>query len=201
MVEVRLYVEGGGDSESLRSQCREGFRKFLENAGLAGKMPRIVACGARQAAYDRFKTAIESNTVALLLIDSEDFFSSASPWEHLWNRPDDRFSRPSSATTTIAISWLSAWNRGFLRTRRQFKRFFGQGFNAPSLPQGKNIENISKSDIYTGLQRATSNCKTKAPYGKGAHSFRLLALVKPSMVFDASPSANRFREALKKFLE
>ena len=55
MVTVRLYVEGGGDSKKLRVQCRRGFRKFVEKAGLKGRMPRIVACGGRQAEVDPSK--------------------------------------------------------------------------------------------------------------------------------------------------
>lgn len=31
-------VEGGGDSKHLRNQCRRGFRKFIERAGLEGRM-------------------------------------------------------------------------------------------------------------------------------------------------------------------
>jgi NADPH-dependent glutamate synthase beta subunit-like oxidoreductase len=85
MVEVKLYVEGGGDSAQLHSRCREGFCKFLERAGFKGHMPRIVACGGRQTAYDCFKTACENNVTALLLIDSEDFVTTSSPWEHLAN--------------------------------------------------------------------------------------------------------------------
>ena len=73
MVGIKLYVEGGGDSEPLHSLCREGFSGFLENAGFKGHMPRIVACGGRQTAYDKFRRACESGETALLLIDSEDF--------------------------------------------------------------------------------------------------------------------------------
>lgn len=29
-----IFLEGGGDSEVLRSRCREGFRKLLERCGL-----------------------------------------------------------------------------------------------------------------------------------------------------------------------
>lgn len=57
---MKLYVEGGGDSAALKTACRAGFSEFLSKAGLKGKMPRIVACGSRQNAYDSFCTAINS---------------------------------------------------------------------------------------------------------------------------------------------
>ena len=50
MVELHLYVEGGGDSKVLRTACRRGFSEFLAKAGLQGHMPRIVACGGRSQA-------------------------------------------------------------------------------------------------------------------------------------------------------
>lgn len=31
---IKLYAEGGGDSKCLRTQCRRGFRKSIEGAGL-----------------------------------------------------------------------------------------------------------------------------------------------------------------------
>lgn len=55
---VKLYVEGGGDSKNLKIQCQEGFRTFLKNIGLK-ENPRIVACGGRNNAYERFRTAIK----------------------------------------------------------------------------------------------------------------------------------------------
>lgn len=68
---VKLYVEGGGDAALLRSACREGFAKFSGKAGLAGHMPRVVACGSRADAYDSFCTALRSGEAAMLLVDSE----------------------------------------------------------------------------------------------------------------------------------
>ena len=49
---IRLYVEGGDESKTLKTACRKGFRSFLENAGLTGRLPRIVAGGSRRNAID-----------------------------------------------------------------------------------------------------------------------------------------------------
>jgi hypothetical protein len=196
MVSVKLYVEGGGDSDALRSRCREGFSSFLEKAGFKGRMPRIVACGGRRSSYDRFKTACESGDTALLLIDSEDHVSVASPWVHLANRTGDGFAKPQHATDDhchLMVVCMESW---FLADKGALARFFGQGFNANSLPKNTNIELVPKEDIYAGLQSATSNCKTKAPYGKGEHSFQILRLIAPDKINNASPWAKRFLEKL-----
>ena len=62
---VKLYVEGGGDSQLLRTACRQGFAEFLGKAGLAGRMPRVVAGGSRSSTYDMFCTAVAQGEEAL----------------------------------------------------------------------------------------------------------------------------------------
>ena len=47
------------------------------------------------------------------------------------------------------------------------------------------------------MKRSTRECKTKDAYGKGPHSFKLLAAVDPAKVTAASPWAKRFIECLK----
>ena len=70
MVKVTLYVEGGGDTNALKTACREGFREFITKAGIKGR-PRIVACGTRRDAFESFCTAIDQGEAAMLLVDSE----------------------------------------------------------------------------------------------------------------------------------
>ena len=87
---------------------------------------------------------------------------------------------------------MESW---FLADWPAVKSFFGQGFSASSL-SGDAIENIPKLTVYATLQNATRNCKTKAPYGKGPHSFKLLARIDPERVMAASPWAKRFIDEL-----
>jgi hypothetical protein len=49
-------------------------------------MPRIVACGGRNQAYDRFQTALKNGEHCFLLVDSEipvDNKYMNLPWQHL----------------------------------------------------------------------------------------------------------------------
>lgn len=64
MKTVKLFVEGGGDSNSLRTECRAAFSAFLQKAGLSGYMPRIVASGSRRAAFDDYCTSISNGEEA-----------------------------------------------------------------------------------------------------------------------------------------
>lgn len=205
---VKLYVEGGGDSNTLKTACRAGFSEFLSKAGLKGKMPRIVACGTRQNAYESFCTAINSGEEALLLVDSESFVAASyqqeepekwKPWGHLQNRQGDQWDKPANASEEdchLMVQCMEAW---FLADRKTIKDFFGQGFNTNALPaEKKQIENVVKDQIYQILTKATRNCKTKAGYSKGEHSFKLLARISPDQVTAACPWAKRFVDGAKK---
>jgi len=202
MVGMKLYVEGGGESKVLRTACRKGFSEFLRKAGFAGHLPRISACGSRRNAYDSFCTALENGERALLLVDSEGAVSSDpphQPWQHLGRRTGDQWRRPPTARDDdchLMVQVMEAW---FLADLETLETFFGQGFHANALPAATgNIEAIAKDRVYRSLARATSNCKTKAVYGKGEHSFKLLALIDPNRVTGTSAWAKRFVEELRK---
>lgn len=82
-----IYLEGGGDSNQLKIRCREGFRKLLTKCGFALRMPKLIACGGREATFDHFKTAHETakpGEYVALLIDSEDLMADVEKvWVHL----------------------------------------------------------------------------------------------------------------------
>lgn len=211
MVVMKLFVEGGGDAKTLRTACREGFTEFLKKAGLLGYMPRVVPCGSRKNAYDDYCIALRNGEAAMLLVDSEDSVApallvvnkddsvkTAQPWVHLQNRTGDKWMKPINANDVhchLMVQCMEAW---FLADRQMLQTFFGQGFNVNALPStGNPIEEVAKSKIYQSLDDATKNCKTKAPYGKGEHSFKLLALIDPSKVTTSSRWAKRFVDEMK----
>ncbi len=207
VVAMKIYVEGGGRTTLLRTSCRQGFSEFLKKAGCAGRMPRIVACGSREDAFGAFSTAMKKGESAMLLVDSESpvaddcrqgEMDNWRPWRHLGERLGDHWEKPTEATESdchLMVQCMEAW---FLADRNTLHDFFGHGFHEQSLPGAeKTVESISKQEIFPALARATKNCKTKAPYGKGEHSFKLLARVSPELVAAASPWASRFMHIAK----
>ena len=199
MVEIRLYVEGGGDSKLLRSECRKGFREFIEKAAPTKRKPRITASGGRKQAYDDFCTAhsnAKRGETVLLLVDSEAPVDSASPWEHLSARPGDKWLRPNGASDEQCHLMVQCMETWFLADLAALRHFFGQGFHENALPANPSVESIPKNDVLSSLQKATRQCKTKGPYGKGTHSFQLLATIDPTEVTAASLWAQRFVETL-----
>ncbi len=195
MVTVRLYVEGGGDSKKLRVHCRRGFRKFVEKAGLKGRMPRIVACGGRQGAYDSFTTALDAgNSTPMLLVDAERPVTDASAWEHLRKR--DGWPRPGRAHENQCHLMAQLMESWFLADRRALKTFYGPEFHEKSLPSDPRVEQVPKADVLDGLARATRKT-SKGPYDKGPTSFDILAEVDPSKVERSARHAKRFLDTLR----
>lgn len=206
---VVLYVEGGGsgaNSDALQSELRRGFSAFFSNTSLGGtRRPRVVACGGREQAFDRFKTALVQGENALLLVDSEAPVVAAAqlgsdsrawmPWLHLkrqagWDKPDEAGDGDAHLMVQCMESWL-------LCDVPALTEFYQAGFKKPALPGG-GIESVAQSGVLSVLQKATQHCRTKAVYGKGAHSFKLLALIDPKKVCANSPWAARLIHELER---
>ena len=92
---MTVYVEGGGDGRSLRARFREGWRQFLQSAGV-GRV-KIVRGGGREQTFRRFAAAVTDagrRAAVLLLVDSEGPVAEGrTVWKHLgardgWTRPD-----------------------------------------------------------------------------------------------------------------
>lgn len=205
---VKLFVEGGGDGKALRTECRQAISEFLRKAGLAGAMPRTVASGSRRQAYDDFCTALRSGEPALLLVDSEGPVAPGNqegepsewrPWSHLAVRQGDGWDMPAGATQLQCHLMVECMENWLLADRATLQSFFDPGFRPNALPvPSRAIESVGKEQVYQALAAATCDCKTKVAYGKGEHSFKLLAGVNPTTVIAASPWAKRFVDETKR---
>lgn len=200
---MKLYVEGGGDSNTLRTECRKGFSEFLKKAGLVGRMPRIVASGSRQNAFNDFVIAQNNGQPAMLLVDSESPVSDENsvsgrerPWQHLADRQGDQWIKPSNATDDqchLMVECMESW---LLADRQTLITFFGNGFNENALPPAtRSVESVSKRQLYDFLAQATRG--SKSTYSKGNNSFEILAKLDANVVMAASPWAKRFVDKLK----
>lgn len=209
---MKLYVEGGGDSNALRTACREGFTSFITKAGVANR-PRVVACGSRRDAFDSFCTAIANGEEAMLLVDAEASIAAAAehpedepgkwkPWLHLKSRAGDGWDKPAGSEDSdchLMVQCMESW---LLADRVTLKAFFDPGFSANALPAAANdIESVAKLAVYDALERSTRACKSKGSYGKGQHSFKLLTVINPAKVTAACPWAKRFVDCLKEKMQ
>ncbi len=193
---VKIYVEGGGDQRESKVRCRKGFSAFLRKTRLSEQMPRVISCGGRQTAYDKFRTALAKagdNDFIVLLVDSEGSVTDG-PWAHLKSRDD--WDRPEGATDENVHLMVQVMETWFLADKENLAEYFGSGFNKNALPARTDVENIAKTDVLDGLKKATRSCATKAQYNKGRHSFDILARIVPGKVTAASPYAGRLVSTL-----
>lgn len=196
---VKIYVEGGGDSNQLKRKCRRGFSKFFEKAGFKGKMPKIIACGSRNDTFGDFCTAIKNpatDEYPLLLVDSEAPVitqHNEKPWAHLKAR--DAWNQPPNSTDQQAHLMVQCMESWFLADWNCLKEFFGQNFQETALPGNQAIEAINKQQIFSALKQATRQT-SKGKYGKGAHSFNILENLDPQKVQNTSPWAKRLVDEL-----
>ncbi len=200
-MKVTIYVEGGGDSKYQHIQCRRGFRKLIEKSGLAGKMPSIFACGGRNAAFDDFKTAMNSKSPTdypMLLVDSEDpIAENITPWNHLrtrdgWVPPNAIFDEQAQLMVTCMETWIMA-------DHATLRNVFGADLQENALLPETNLEQYDRYRIQQALEHATRNCKNKA-YKKGKRSFQVLEAVNPSALKQRLSYFRRFIETLENHL-
>lgn len=193
--EFRIFVEGGTKGQ-LAQKCRHGFARFFEKSGLGQRSPRIVSCGSRKDAYDDFCNALSragDNDVYLLLVDSEEpvTVDGDHAWAHVKSRQGDGWDKPTTADADMLHFMVECMENWFLADPQALEVFFGQGFKAGMLPKKREIESVSKAEVYEALKKATSDLKTKPPYDKGKHSFSLLEQINPARVEASGGFARR----------
>ena len=196
LVSTTVYVEGGGDKDTkvLRTACRRAFSELFRNAGLTGRLPKVVACGSRRRAFEDFSHACEGRRdgFPVLLVDSEGPVIDADPWSHL--RRQDRWERPRNAPDDTAHMMVQCMESWFYADKESLAGFFGQGFNRNAM-SGADIEDIPKADVERGLASATRQSR-KGAYQKSRHSFEILLRLDVDKICDASPHAKRLIETL-----
>jgi len=189
--EVRIYIEGGGDSKDTKAFLRQGFSVFLSSLVSIARSKHIrwqlVTCGPRNAAFDAFNTSVRQNPQAfnVLLVDAEAEVR-ATPWDHLrardqWNPglSDDHCYLMTQAMEAWLIADIGA-----------LVNFYGAGFNRNSLPGALDVEQIPKPQLEPSLKAATRNTQ-KGEYKKIHHASRLLAIIDPAIVRRASTHCGR----------
>lgn len=192
MSEIRIYIEGGGDSKDTKAFFREGFSSFLKDLVAIARERRIrwqlIACGGRTSAYDAFASSVRHNPHAfnVLLVDSEAAVGS-TPWAHLKARDNWSDCGTSDDSCQLMTQAMEAW---LVADVAALVRFYGADFYRNSIPGNLNVEQISKAQLEPSLKAATRNTR-KGEYQKIHHAAKLLALIDPAVVRNASAHCER----------
>jgi hypothetical protein len=181
--EIRIYAEGGGQSNHTKRFLREGFSTFLGDLRLMARDNDIawdlVACGSREAAYDHFRTAMQQHPDAfkVLLVDSEAPVQ-LTPWAHL--RQLDGWANHGAHDDHchLMTQAMEAW---FVADVPALATFYGHGFRQNRISRNPDVEQIPKDRLQASLEDATRDSK-KGEYHKTHHAHQLLRLINPAKV-------------------
>jgi hypothetical protein len=198
MVKVTIFVEGGADKNpNLNKKCRKGFSDFFQKLNIKVRFD-IAVCGSRHIAYKDFCTKLKKlkeDEHCLLLVDSEAPVTSpaknAKVWQHV-----DKWQKPDNATEEHLHFMVECMETWFMADKQTIAVYYGKDFKQNALPQNTTIEEISKSDLYERLKKATKDT-TKGSYSKGGHSFEILSQIDANKVVNSSPYAKRLLDTLQ----
>jgi hypothetical protein len=190
LVSAYIYIEGGGtgaQSKDVDIRCREGFRRLLENCGFQGRMPRLVACGGRDAAFSDFTVAHSSANAdfVALWIDSEDPLADLeAAWTHLQAR--DQWAQPSGAIDEQVLFMTTCMETWLVADRAALNEHFGNNLQDSALPPLNNLESRNRHDVQDKLMHATRGCSNA--YAKGQRSFEVLGKLNSDVLKQHLPS-------------
>jgi hypothetical protein len=216
VIEIAVYVEGGGSKVSVQTELRQGFDALFANERSKARDKRgslrFICCGGRDEAYSAFKNALKVNgqRINALLVDSETPIAPASRDKatdgpvriaHLrqkegtgarrqgdgWELPDDLADR-----VHLMVQCMEAW---IVSDPDALEAIYKQNFKKKKLPVRLNLEEESKADIYAKLESATEGTQ-KGRYAKIKHASQLLAVIDPEKIARRCSRFSIFREWL-----
>jgi hypothetical protein len=221
VIEIAVYVEGGGNTAGQKAELRQGFDAlFMKERSKAREKRgslRFVCCGGRQQAYDAFinSLAVNPTTINALLVDSETAIGPVPAdtakdagvrVTHLrqkegvgvrgqgdgWELSDDLAER-----VHLMVQCMEAW---IVADSAALEAFYRPNFKEDKLPKRPNLEEESKPDIYSKLEKATEVTQreksSKGKYGKIKHASKLLAMIDPEKIAKRCPRFSIFRQWL-----
>lgn len=172
-------MEGGGEGNATKAALRQGMDTFLQPLKEAARdkaLPwKLVCCGPRNEAFQRFQNAVNSrdDAVSVLLVDSEGPVKHQSVRRHLQARDKWNLSFTPEETVHLMVQIMETWIVADLAALSQY---YGQGFRANKLPKATNLETVPKPTVERSLGEATKDTQ-KGRYHKIRHASDLLKLI------------------------
>lgn len=202
---IRIYCEGGGKGPNTRGPFRSGLRQFFRSVVALAQEKRVgfdlIPCGSREQTYRHFKTALAAHPKAfnVLLVDAEAPVAQSlqNSWKHLEVQDGWDSMNCAEDHCYLMVQAMEAW---FIADRDALQKFYGQGFNANSIPKNRNVEEIAKDQLEAALRKASKKTQP-GEYQKIRHGAKLLARIESKKVRQASQHCDRLFTTLENKLK
>jgi hypothetical protein len=195
--EIRIYVEGGGDSRETKAIFRQGYNQFFRQIIEIVRNKRIhwnlIVSGSRENCFDDYKNALHSHPDAfnIMLIDAECEVTT-NVMQHL--KEQDRWELTGTeGHYQLMAQMMEAW---LVADKTTLADYYGQGFRANAIPNTYDVEQIAKATLTFSLENASRNTQ-KGGYAKIKHGADLLALVNVQLVRTRAKHCDRLFRLLE----
>lgn len=200
--EIRIYVEGGGNSRLTQGPLRKGFDAFLQpfknKARTKGIHFQIIMCGGCNDTFQNFLLAIKTHRDAInvLLVDAEKKVDEGnSNADHLRRR---KWDLPQTVNPNYHLM-VQAMEVLFVADKGALSQYYGKNFRHSALPLNANLEDVTVSQLMSALKNATRET-TAGEYRKIQHAAKLLPQLDVLKVRTALPHCNQFFQFLESVL-
>ena len=172
------------------------FLREIRGLARAKKLKwKIVPCGGRNQAFDRFRNSIIDGdiSVSILLVDAEGALLTA-PRKHLKQRDQWNLGSVSESSVQLMVQAMETW---IVADPNSLANYFGRGFARNALPgEGVDLEQLDRNRI-SFLLRDTTKRTAKREYKKIRDGSALLARIDPEIVCERCRSCKRLFETLR----
>ena len=172
---IAIYMEGGGEGSATKAALRQGMDTFLQPIKEAARdkaLPwKLVCCGPRNEAFQRFQNAVNNsaNAVNVLLVDAEGPVNQSAQ-RHLRDRDRWNLRFTPEETVHLMVQTMETW---IVADAAALSQYYGQGFGTSKLPRATNLETVTKATVERSLDEATEPTQ-KGRYHKIRHASDLL---------------------------
>ena len=157
---IAIYMEGGGEGNATKAALRQGMDTFLQPLKEVARdkmLPwKLVCCGPRNEAFQRFQNAVSSkdDAVNVLLVDAEGPVNQSAR-DHLRDRDEWDLSFAREDTIHLMVQTMETW---IVADSEALKSYYGnRDFKAKELPKATDLETEPKAKVERSLREARTH--------------------------------------------